>query len=33
MGGRLGADVIHKVALAELSDRFAIIAQRLNDII
>ena len=31
-GGRIGADVIHKVALAELSDRFAIIAQSLNDI-
>jgi nicotinamidase-related amidase len=32
-GGRIGADVIHKVALAELSDRFAIIAQSLNDIL
>jgi nicotinamidase-related amidase len=26
-GGRIGADVVHKVALAELADRFAIIAR------
>jgi nicotinamidase-related amidase len=31
-GGRVEADVVHKVALAELADRFAIIARNADEL-